>query len=208
MNFLTVLKYELKTVFSDTAIVLTIIGGVILYSFLYPQPYSSQSVSGLSVSVVDLDKSDISRNIIFQLRATPQISVNRVDLSEMDAKDALIRGDVKAIVIIPKAFKKDLALNKSQTVVVGADASYFLIYGGVLEGAMKSVLTASATIKVAELLKKQVPLSEAKEAYTPYSLNIINLFNTQNSYTQYVVPAVFVLILQQTLLILRIHMMR
>ncbi len=201
MNFLTVLKYELKTVFSDTAIVLTIIGGVILYSFLYPQPYSSQSVSGLSVSVVDLDKSDISRNIIFQLRATPQISVNRVDLSEMDAKDALVRGDVKAIVIIPKAFKKDLALNKSPIIAVGADASYFLIYGGVLEGAMKSVLTASATIKVAELLKKQVPLSEAKEAYTPYSLNIINLFNTQNSYTQYVVPAVFVLILQQTLLI-------
>ncbi len=66
---------------------------------------------------------------------------------------------------------------------------------------MKSVLTQSATIKVANLLKKQVPLVGAKESYTPYSLNIINLFNTQNSYTQYVIPAVFVLILQQTLLI-------
>jgi len=201
MNFLTVFKNEAKTIFSDIAIVLTIIGGVILYSFLYPQPYSSQSVSGLPVSVVDLDRSDVSKDIIFKLNATPQISVTRVDLSEMDAKDALVAGDVKAIVIIPSSFKKNLALNKSPTVAIGADSSYFLIYGGVLEGAMKSVLTTSATIKVANLLKKQVPLSGAKEAYTPYSLNIMNLFNTQNSYTQYVIPAVFVLILQQTMLI-------
>ncbi len=201
MNFRDVFFNEAKLIFSDVAIVLTIIGGVILYSFLYPQPYTSQSVSGLPISVVDLDKSDISRDIIFKLDATAQINVGRVDLSERDAKEALLSEEVKAIVIIPNNFKKDLALNKSPTIAVGADASYFLIYGGVLEGAMKSVLTTGATIKVANLLKDQVPLSKAKLAYTPYSLNIINLFNPQNSYTQYVIPAVFVLILQQTLLI-------
>ena len=108
---------------------------------------------------------------------------------------------IKAIIVIPKNFKRDLALNKSPTIAIGADSSYFLIYGGVLEGSMKSVLTQSATIKVANLLKKQVPLSGAKDAYVPYSLNIINLFNKDNSYTQYVVPAVFILILQQTMLI-------
>ena len=201
MNFLTVFINEVKIIFCDIAIVLTIIGGVILYSFLYPQPYAAQSISSLSISVVDLDKSDISKNIIFKLNSTPQISVTRTDLNTKDAKEALVQGDIKAIVVIPNSFKKNLILNKSPTIAVGADASYFLIYGGVIEGAMKSILTKSATIKVANLLKKQIPLNRAKEAYTPYSLNIINLFNTQNSYTQYVIPAVFILILQQTLLI-------
>ncbi len=201
MSFFDVFKSEAKMIFTDIAIVLTIIGGVVLYSFLYPQPYSKEAVSGLPLSVVDLDKSDLSRDIIFKLNSTPQISVYKVDNSEDDAKSALLKGDVKAIIIIPHNFKKDLALNKSPTIAVGADASYFLIYGGVLEGAMKSVLTTSATIKVANLLKKQLPLSGAKEAYSPYTLRVINLFNTQNSYTQYVIPAVFVLILQQTLLI-------
>jgi ABC-2 type transport system permease protein len=194
-------KEEAKLIFKDPAIILTIIGGVILYSFLYPQPYANQSVSELGVSVVDYDKSDVSRSIIFKLNATPQIIVSRNDLSEREAKEALLRDQVKAIIIIPKNFKRDLALNTSPTVAIGADSSYFLIYGGVLEGAMKSVLTQSATMKVAELLKKQVPLSGAKDAYVPYSLNIINLFNKDNSYTQYVVPAVFILILQQTMLI-------
>ena len=201
MNFLDIFKTETKLIFSDIAIVLTIIAGVIFYSFLYPQPYANKSVSALSVSVVDLDKSDVSRDIIYKLNATPQVDVVRQDMSQKDALEALKMAKVKAIVIIPAHFKRDLALHISPTIAVGADSSYFLIYGAVLEGAMKSVLTASAKIKVANLLKAQVPLSSAKNAYMPYSLNTINLFNKDNSYTQYVVPAVFVLILQQMLLI-------
>ena len=201
MKLLDVINAEAKLIFKDIAIVLTIIGGVILYSFLYPQPYAKESVSSLSVSVVDLDKSDISRDIIFKLNATPQVDVVRQDYSQKDALNALEHTRVKAVVIIPSHFKRDLALGISPTIAVGADSSYFLIYGAVLEGAMRAVLTESAKIKIANLLKTQMPLSGAKEAYTPFSLNSINLFNKNNSYTQYVVPAVFILILQQTLLI-------
>lgn len=201
MSFWDTFRAECKMIFSNKAIILTIIGGVILYSFLYPQPYSHKNVSKLGISVVDYDHSDMSRSIIYSLDATPQISVIRRDLSQKDAKEALISDEIKAIVIIPPHFKRDILLNKSPTIAVGADSSYFLVYGGVLEGAMKSVLTQGVSIKVASLLKAQVPLVQAKRSYTPYSLNIINLFNPNNSYTQYVIPAVFVLILQQTLLI-------
>ncbi len=201
MSFVEVFKDEAKKIFTDIAVVLTIIGGVILYSFLYPQPYKSQSVSSIAISVVDLDKSDLSRSIVFKLNATPQIDVVQQDMSQKDAKESLVEGRVKAIVVIPPHFKRELALGVTPTIAVGADASYFLIYGAVLEGAMKSVLTQSASIKVANLVKKGTPLGSAKEAYTPYSVNIINLFNPQNSYTQYVIPAVFIIILQQTMLI-------
>jgi ABC-2 type transport system permease protein len=201
MNFLQTLRQEFRTVFSDVAIVLTIIGGVILYSFLYPQPYAHESVSYLAVSVVDYDKSDRSRDLIFKLDATPQIIVKREDLSEDDAKAAFIRGDIKAIIVIPLHFKRDISLGKSSTIAVGADSSYFLIYGGILEAAMKSILTEAASIKIAIKLTQNIPLEAAKKEYTPYVLNTINLFNKENSYTQYVIPAVFVLILQQTMLI-------
>jgi len=55
VNFYSVLMSEIKTVFTDTAVVLTILGGVVLYAFLYPQPYLSAVTSELSISVVDLD---------------------------------------------------------------------------------------------------------------------------------------------------------
>ncbi len=201
MSLFDVLKAESKIIFSDFAIMLTIIGGVIFYSFLYPQPYAKESVSALHVSVVDLDKSDISRDIIFKLNATAQIDIIRQDVSKKEALEALQEGKIKAVVIIPQHFKRNLTLNTSPTISVGADNSYFLIFGAVLEAAMKSVMTQSAKIKVANLLKDKVPLSSAKRSYTPYSMNAINLFNKNSSYIQYVVPAVFILILQQTLLI-------
>jgi ABC-2 type transport system permease protein len=201
MRFFDVLKAEAKLIFSDVAIVLTIIGGVILYSFLYPQPYAQESVSALPLAVVDLDKSDTSRAIIFKLNATPQIEIVREDMSREEALKALESTAVKAIAIIPAHFKRDLLLQKRPTIAVGVDNSYFLIYGAVLEAAMKAVLTESAEIKIAGLLQEQLPMSGALRAYEPYTVNTINLFNAQNSYTQYVVPAVFVLILQQTLLI-------
>ncbi|MDQ7067330.1 MAG: ABC transporter permease [Sulfurimonas sp.] len=101
MSFLKLLQGEAKLIFSDIAIVLTIIGGVLFYSFLYPQPYAKESVSALSVSVVDLDRSDVSRQIIYELNATPQVDVVQVDMSQKDALEALEATNVKAIIIIP-----------------------------------------------------------------------------------------------------------
>ena len=201
MSYLDVLKFEFKNIFTNIPIILTVIGGVLFYSFFYPQPYANEVVKTLKVSIVDFDKSDISRKIIYSLNSTPELNVIREDLNSHDAKQALIEDKIKGIIIIPAHFKRDLALHASPTIAVGADANYFLIFGSVIQGALKSILTESANIKVTNLLVKNTPLSSAKKAYTPYILQTINLFNPNMSYTYYVIPAVFILILQQTLLI-------
>ncbi len=201
MSYFALFKAELKALFSDKDIIITIFGGVLLYSFLYPQPYLKESVSSLPVAVVDLDNSDMSRKIAYMLDASPQIAVDSSYLSENSAKEAIITNKVSAMVIIPPHFKRDLYLGNEPVISVGADASYFLIYGGVVEGTMHSVLTQSATLQVGNLLKKSVPLATAKQQYTPFKTEFINTFNVSGSYINYVIPAVFVLILQQTMLI-------
>ncbi len=201
MSFLEVLRAEAARVFGDFAIMLTIFAGVIVYAFLYPQPYLKQSVSGLPLSIVDYDGSTLSRQITFMLGATPNVKIVRKDLSEKNALAALERGEVKALVIIPPHFEKDVRLGNSPTVAVGVDNSYFLIYGSVLESAMKTILTQNAVVKIATELKNGAGLAEAIHGAEPWRLQTLNLFNKDNSYTQYIVPAVFMLILQQTLLI-------
>jgi ABC-2 type transport system permease protein len=201
MSFLDVFKAEFKEIFSDVALVLTIIGGVILYSFFYPQPYSNEVVSALHVSVVDKDRSDLSRRIVFELDASPKIDVIRQDLSEADAQKALLKGEIKGIIIIPRNFKRDTLLQTQPTVAVGADSSYFLIFGTIVEGVMHTVLTESAKIKIASHLKESEPIAGATKTYTSFTIRSNSLFNPKDSYVQYVVPAVYILILQQTLLI-------
>lgn len=201
MSFLEVLKFEFKNIFTNIPIVMTIVGGVILYSFFYPQPYANELVKTLKISVVDLDKSELSRKLIYSLDATPQLKVARQDMSSNDAKQALIEKKVSGIIVIPAHFKRDLALHVSPTIAIGADANYFLVYGSIVEGAFKSILTQAAGIKVANLLLQNTPLRTAKDSYTPYSLKNINLFNPDMSYTYYIIPAAFILILQQTMLV-------
>jgi len=201
MSFFALLALEFKTLFSDRDILLTIFGGVLLYAFLYPQPYLKESVTALNVAVVDLDKSELSRSMTFMLDAGAQITVDSSFLTPESAKNALITGKVSAIVLFPAHFKRDLLMGKSPVISVGADATYFLIYGGVVEGAMRSIMTQSAAVQIGNLLKKGLPLVGAKEQYTPFKTKFINIFNPTNSYINYVIPAVFVLILQQTMLI-------
>ncbi len=201
MKFLKMLKAEYRAIFSDFDILLTIFGGVILYAFLYPQPYLKESVSALPVAVVDYDHSDLSREISFMLDASAQMVVDSHYLSEAAAKNAIINNKVSALIIIPKHFKRDLYLGKEPVISVGADATYFLIYGGVVQGTMRSVLTESATVQVGNLLKKSVPMVTAKMQYTPFKIEFLNTFNVSSSYINYVVPAIYILILQQTLLI-------
>ena len=201
MSFFALLKKEFLAVFRDKDILLTIFGGVILYSFLYPQPYLKESVTALPVAVIDMDNSDISHKMVFMLDASPQIDVDSSYLSEADAKEAIVTNKISAMIIIPSHFKRDLHLGNEPVVSIGADASYFLIYGGVVEGTMHAVLTQSATEQVGQLLKKSVPLITAKMEYTPFKVNFMNTFNISGSYVNYVIPAVFVLILQQTMLI-------
>jgi ABC-2 type transport system permease protein len=201
MNLYEVIKAELAALFSDSDILLTIFGGVLLYSFLYPQPYIKETVSALDVAIVDYDKSDLSRRMTFMLDASPQIKINRSYTSEEGAKEGITTGDVSALVIIPKHFKRDLYQNKQPVIAIGADASYFLIYGAVVQGAMHSILTQSAAIQIGNLLKREMPIVGAKVRYAPFSVNLISTFNVSSSYINYVIPAVYILILQQTMLI-------
>ena len=201
MSFFEVFKGELKLVVTDVALMLTVIGGVLLYSFLYPQPYVKQSVTNLPVSIVDYDRSEKSRALIYKLRATPQIDIVRYDMSKEDALKAIVADEIKGVIIIPAHFSRDLSLGHSPTVALGVDNSYFLIYGALMEATLKSVMQEAGGAKAAKLLIKQTPMSAVKDQLTPFSLNDISLFNRYGSYIQYVIPAVFILILQQTLLI-------
>jgi tRNA(Ile)-lysidine synthetase-like protein len=55
---------ELRRIFTDSGVLLIMVGAVVLYSFVYPLPYSGEVLKELKVAVVDLDRSAMSRNLI------------------------------------------------------------------------------------------------------------------------------------------------
>jgi len=200
-KFLALVVLEIKSIFVDRSILLTMFGGIIMYSILYPLPYSQQVSRDAEIVVVDYDRSSVSRELIRMVNATPDAHIaGQVD-SVRDAEALIEQGEIKGFLVIPKHFRRDLLMKKPVNLSLGGDASYFMTYSTITSGILKAGGTLSAQIKVARLTVDTESMLLAKEQWQPASLNLQPVFNQVNGYLDYVVPAVFILILQQTLLI-------
>ncbi|MDA3138363.1 ABC transporter permease [Vibrio metschnikovii] len=200
MTLFNLFKAELKALITNPVVMLTMIGGVVFYSFLYPLPYSQQTPRELPITVVNLDKSQTSYQLERMVDATPQIEIIQRNHSIVDAKAAFLAGEVSGILVIPEHFYKDLLLGKSPTLAYAGDAAYFLVYGTVVEGLVQAGGTLSAKAKVARLVVDGEPLGLATEHWSALQSNMKPTFNPKMGYIDYVVPGVFVLILHQTLI--------
>ncbi|MGF1755447.1 ABC transporter permease [Vibrio makurazakiensis] len=200
LSFFTLIKLELLAILTNPVVNLTVFGGVLFYSFLYPLPYANQVSQELPISIINLDNSQTSLQLERMVDATPQIHVIQRDHTIAQAKSALINQDIGGFLVIPEDFYKDLLLGKAPTLSYAGDASYFLVYGTVVEGLARAGGTLAAEAKVAHLVSEGSPLSTASHQFSAFTANMKPTFNSRMGYVDYVVPAVFVLILQQTLI--------
>jgi len=200
-RLLALLRLEARSVFSDTVIMLTVFGGVVLYSFLYPLPYIRQVPRDQPIAVVDQDNSILSRQLTRWLDATPEVEV-ATSLGSVDAAEALIdQKKIGGFVLIREGFRRDMLLGRPVDLAVAGDAAFFLVYGAVAEGATTVAGTLGAGVKVRRLVAGGREIKLASDRWTAFGLNDRPVFNPVLGYVSYVAPAVFILILQQTLLI-------
>ncbi|GIU13781.1 MULTISPECIES: ABC transporter permease [unclassified Shewanella] len=201
MSLLQLIWSEIKAVLADKTIVITVFGGVLFYSILYPLPYLNQVPTEQLVVVIDHDHSSLSRKLIRDAEASPKIKVI-AQLGSMDeAKHWIETGRAHGLLVIPANFRRDLLLGSGVTLSYGGDASYFLIYSAVVEGLISAGLDVGKDIQRIGLLAKGENATAVKQSLNVVKLNSIPAFNPSLGYTPYVVPGLFLLILHQTLLI-------
>ena len=201
MTWKKLINSEFFAIFTNIPLLVTVFGGVMIYSLLYPLPYTNQIPKEQSIAVVNLDNSQLSRTIERMANATPQIKITHQVHNIDAAKSLLINGDITGFLLIPEHFYRHLLLEKSPHLIFAGNASYFLVYGTVIEGLVRSSSTVAAEVKVSRMVMRGENIALASSQYTQIGLNLKPTFNPGLGYLNYVVPAVFVLILHQTLLI-------
>lgn len=201
MNFWQLMLAELKAIFADKAIVVTLFGGVLFYSVLYPLPYLQQVPTEQKVVVVDHDNSSLSRLVTRHADASAKINI-LANLGSIDEAETWInQGKAHGLLVIPANFRRDLLLGKGATLSYGGDASYFLIYSAVAEGLVAAGLDASKQVQLIGLLARGQNPQLAEQSVNSININSVPAFNPSLGYTPYVIPGLFLLILHQTLLI-------
>ncbi|MCG9720340.1 ABC transporter permease [Shewanella sp. Isolate7] len=201
MDFWSLMWADFKSIVTDKAIAITLFGGVLFYSVLYPLPYLHEVPTKQQIVVVDGDHSSLSRQLIRHADASPKLEVVAELNNINQAEDWIASGRAHGYMVIPEGFRRDLIRQKGVTLAYGGDANYFLIYSAVLEGLVSAGIDAGKYVQFNGLLARGSSAKQVKHDLEPIKLNSVPAFNPSLGYTPYVVPGVLLLVLHQTLLI-------
>ena len=192
---------ELKKIFTDEGSILIMVTGAVLYSVVYGFVYYNQVVRDVPVGIIDNDNSRISRQFVRDLDATEQVSVIERFNSMEKAVDEFSKDKIRAFVVIPKDFEKDILSGKGADVVLEADSTYMIIYRQVYSSVMGVASTLSAKSAIVRSTAKTGNLNQAEAIQLPFEFVQMPLFNPSSGYENYVYPTILILILQQTMLV-------
>jgi ABC-2 type transport system permease protein len=199
-GILTVFRAEIRRIFTVKPAFSVLILGAAFYALFYPQPYLNEALRNVPIAVVDRDGTQSSRDFTRLVDATPDVAVTELMPDVASAEREVYARRVDGILVIPQYFERDLLHGRPSPVALYADASYFLIYQRV-SGAVAAVArTLGAEIETARLIAIGVDPAIAAAAPDPMPLTAVPIFNPEAGYATYVLPAAFVLILQQMLL--------
>lgn len=192
---------EYRRVLSDRGVFALIVVGPILYGVLYPQPYLGQLIRDIPIAVVDDDGTEISRELVEALNAHEAIEVAARPTTLAEAQAALGRREVFGIVSIPAGTAQDVLKGDAARLPAYVDSAYFLLYNRTFQGIAEATGSVTADLMSRGARPDGSLYRAALASSSPVEILSQPLFNPAGGYASYVVPAAFVLILQQTLLL-------
>ncbi|HEU4357463.1 MAG TPA: ABC transporter permease [Xanthobacteraceae bacterium] len=180
---------------------LLLVLGPLVYGIYYPQPYLNQILRKVPIAVVDNDLSELSRNIIQTLDASGAVSVVAQSETLAEARAALDRGEAFAVVGIPPGTERDVLKGTTVHVPIFADATYLFIFRSMANGIAVAINTLSSELAARGARTDGSLVKSALASASPAEILLQPIFNPVGGYASYIVPAAFVLILQQMMLI-------
>lgn len=190
---------ELKAVVKDQGVLIFFILVPLGYPLLYTFIYTNETVREVPAAVVDNNRSSLSREYLRLVDAAPDLHIVSHCADMEEAKTLLKDGKVYGVIYIPENFSRDIAKGIQTRVVLYCDMSGMLYYKAMLTANTNASLTMNKQIKIersGNTTDRQDEISA-----TPIEYEDISIFNPQNGFASFLIPAVLILIIQQTLLL-------
>ena len=172
----------------------------LIYGVFYPQPYLTEILRDVPIAVVDGDSSELSREVVETLDASGAVKVALRSNSLEEARRALDRGKVFGIVGIPPGTHRDVLKGNAVPLPVYVDATYLFLYKSTATGVADAISSVVSGLTSGGARADGSLAKAARASTSPADILLQPIFNPVGGYASYIVPAAFLLILQQTLL--------
>ena len=190
-------RFELRQVLRDEGVLLFCIVVPLIYPLLYSWVYNNENIREVPVVVVDQSHSALSRQFIRMCDASSEVHVVSYAVDLDDAQSLVSRQIVKGIYLIPEDFATNINRMQQGTVSVYCDMALMLTYKAIYQTAMAVSQQMGAEIQTK--LSGNYTAREDLITTSPLDVEEVAMFNPQAGYGTAVLPAVLMLIIQQTL---------
>lgn len=184
---------------SDVGVLVFFIIVPLLYPLLYAYLYSREVVREVPVVVVDECRSATSREFLRKSDATADLKIVSYCSDMEEARNLMHRHKAYGVIHVPAEFERTLTEGRQATINLYCDMSGLLYYKAMLSGCTIVSLDMNRDIQMQRLSG----LSDwEKDAMTmPIENEYITMFNPTNGFQAFLIPAVLILVLQQTLVL-------
>lgn len=192
-------RKEMTQVVKDEGVLIFFVFVPLVYPLLYSWIYNNEVVREVPVCVVDQSHSHLSREFIRMCDASPDVHVKYYAQDLDEAKSLVSRQLVKGIYLIPSSFAEDVYGLKRGVVSVYCDMSLMLTYKAIFQTAQMVTMEMGNELKT--MLGGRYTAREEAIATRPLDYEDVPIFSPAGGYGSSILPAVLMLILQQTLVL-------
>ena len=194
-----IFRKELKATIKDQGVLIFFLLVPLAYPLIYAFIYTNEVVREVPTAVVDANNSSQSRKYIRMVDGSPDVHIQSYCADMEEARLLLKDQKVYGIIYIPESFSQDLAEGKQAHVSIYCDMSGMLYYKAILLANTETSLKMNKEIQVKRLGNTTERQDEIST--TPIEYESVSLFNPQDGFASFLIPAVLILIIQQTLLL-------
>jgi len=194
-------RNELRSIFGDKGAILILIGAVFIYPIIYSLGYMNESLTDISVGIVDQDRSAASMKYAAMIDATAELDVDCKPTDIIEAEKLFMQNSIEGVILIPKGFERDLLSEQQTNVAIYADAGYFLKYKNTYMAVSYVNAYFGGAIGVKHYLAEGQSLQKATASINPLNIQTQILYNPASGYGSFIMPGLIIIVLQQTLLI-------
>lgn len=190
INIWRVLKRELHMMFARPLYMFASVGVMLLSTFFFLTLMRGGSAEKMPVAVVDLDQTSISRRLTHEMQATPSVDIQLITNSYPEAREAMQKGKIYGIFVIPEGFYGDLVAFKRPQLDFYVTNAYTV--GG--NTAYKQMLTMvnliSGAFQREVLRKKGLPDDIIMHRVQPLTIEGHMVANPWGNYSVYLVSTI------------------
>ncbi len=194
-----IFRQELRNIIKDEGVLIFFFLVPLAYPLLYSFIYTNEVLREVPVVVVDDCHTALSREYLRKVDATADVKITEYCPDMEAAKQFIKRREAYGIIYIPSDFSRRLNRGEQVDVSIYCDMSGLLYYKSLLTANTNVSLAMNAHIKIARAGNTTDEQDRVTEH--PIAYEEVSLYNPQGGFAAFLIPAVLVLIIQQTLLL-------